>query len=50
MHQSGFPPENKKEDHSPRIQIGVMMAGLKIQLELHKGFERHLVILLVTLK
>jgi hypothetical protein len=50
MLRSGFPPENKKEDHSPRIPIGVLMAGLKIQIALRKGLDRHLVILLVTLK
>jgi hypothetical protein len=42
--------KTKRRITHPEYQLGVMMAGLKIQLALRKGFERHLVILLVTLK
>jgi hypothetical protein len=46
----GFPRKTKRRITHPEYKLGVIMAGLKIQLALCKGFERHLVILLVTLK
>ena len=46
----GYSQKTKRRITHPEYKLGVMMAGLKIQLASRKGFERHLVILLVTLK
>jgi len=48
--QSGDPRKQKGGSLTPNTKGSFTMTGLEIQLALRKGFERHLVILLVTLK